>query len=675
MPLVIVPPADAVQQPPAGRFQPPPGVAMNVAPGRPANLEFFPEHLGGGLQTEWRIWGRRAGSSAEYVTAGTPLHEDDPICFEKIFTDASGQVTKYWLNTEGRNSSGGYLNVMPMSLLNRDGGATTWRLQRQTPGSFEVEHVFVLMLENRSFDHMLGFSSIRGTDAVSNRPTQINGLSHRETNSYTRNGQATSVAVATGAPMVMPADPNHEFENVVKQLCGERATYTPGGAYPAVNNSGFAADFATLGASADPAVLMLGYAKEEVPALYTLATEFAVCDAWFSSMPGPTWPNRFFAIAGSSGNLDDSPTNDLIAHWTGGEVATGLGWTAVAVMALNPLCWPALFLAAMTPVARRNFKQSSSFKFERGTLFDKLGTDANIYVGNRLNNIVGAVEGVSHTASNFRSFSQFASDLAGKPAKFTFIEPDYGTVPSIYKGNSQHPTDDMRPGDELIATVYNAIRGSKWWDKSLLIVTWDEHGGFYDHVAPPVAPPPGDQQVTPDVNIHGFKFDQYGVRVPAVIVSPWIPKGVVDHRVYDHASIPSTVEALFNLEPMTTRDRLANDLTSLLTLSAPRTGDQAPAHIVGAVSKPRIRGFTTAMVSSGARALQPKGTWQAALGAGGNGPGFFHSTLRARLDIIAPERLDMAHAEVERLKALPDTPANRETLISLLQELESEAPY
>jgi phospholipase C len=107
------------------------------------------------------------------------------------------------------------------------------------------------------------------------------------------------------------------------------------------------------------------------------------------------------------------------------------------------------------------------------------------------------------------------------------------------------------------------------WNTSVLIITWDEHGGFFDHVAPPAAPPPGDPSPK-DNNKYGFAFDRFGPRVPALVISPHIPRNVIDHRVYDHASIPATIERAFGLAPLTRRDALANAPTSLLTLPAPR---------------------------------------------------------------------------------------------------------
>jgi phospholipase C len=174
--------------------------------------------------------------------------------------------------------------------------------------------------------------------------------------------------------------------------------------------------------------------------------------------------------------------------------------------------------------------------------------------------------------------------------------------------------DDVYGGEHLLASVYAAIRNSPYWNTSLLIITYDEHGGFYDSVAPPAAPAPGDN---PDYgyNKHGFNFDQYGVRVPAVIVSPLIPAGTVDHTLYDHSSVPKTLECLFGLSPLTQRDDSSNDVVHLLSRSAPRqdcptslNSPAPPLKAVGSLMDPaeRARNDGQAVPQSGnlAGALQ-----------------------------------------------------------------------
>jgi phospholipase C len=173
---------------------------------------------------------------------------------------------------------------------------------------------------------------------------------------------------------------------------------------------------------------------------------------------------------------------------------------------------------------------------------------------------------------------------------YIFIEPNYGNIlpwtPGDFTcGNSQHPMDDVTRGDRLIKDVYEAIRNSPHWEHSLLIVTHDEHGGFYDHVAPPEAIPPGDAISDADNNHNNFDFARLGVRVPAVVVSPWIRRGTIDHTQYDHTSALATLERLFGFGPLTRRDAAANDLIHLLSLPTQRT--DAPV----ALPEPAVSGF------------------------------------------------------------------------------------
>jgi phospholipase C len=167
-----------------------------------------------------------------------------------------------------------------------------------------IKHVFVVMLENRSFDHMLGLSNIHGIDAVSGQPTTIDGLN--ASNDWNLDPHDNKVYASSPADWTMPFDPGHEFNDVKEQLCGA------GGNYPHINNSGFVTSYSKID-PANPGEIMKCYAPDQLPVLTALAQEFAVCDHWFSSMPGPTWPNRFFVHAASSAGLDHSPTPQTMA--------------------------------------------------------------------------------------------------------------------------------------------------------------------------------------------------------------------------------------------------------------------------------------------------------------------------------------------------------------------------
>jgi len=391
-----------------------------------------------------------------------------------------------------------------------------------------IQHVFVLMLENRSFDHMLGFSGISGTDAATGQPTAVNGLRGTENNSL--NGK--SYPVIQPAPYAMPVDPPHEFPAVVEQLCGPGVQYASGGAYPPIDNSGFVASYAAGGGSGDPGTIMAAFTPSQLPVLHALAREFVVCDNWFASMPGPTWPNRLFAHAASSAGLDHSPTTAEIVLW---ETLTGISFAA-------------------------------------GTIFDSMNAHNvrwRLYAGDDFP-MVAALHGIQLTLVH--PYDQFAHDVAAADygVSYTFIEPSYNVLADYKCSTSQHPLDDVTRGETLIRATYEAIRNSPLWESSLLLITWDEHGGFYDHVAPPPAIAPGDSHPGGDHNQYGFTFEQYGPRVPAVVISPWTPRNLVDHRLYDHTSIPATVERLFGMPALTKRDAAANDLRALLTLTEPR---------------------------------------------------------------------------------------------------------
>jgi phospholipase C len=423
-----------------------------------------------------------------------------------------------------------------------------FRIRRRPP---KIKHVFVLMLENRSFDHMLGFSGIPGIDGL--QPNER--FNHDPAN----NVDVYASPQADFKLSKEDTDPPHEFDYVLTQLCYDAATdttpaYNPAIGYPPITNTGFVAAYEHTDSSAhkdpsqNPFKVMRCFAPDEkgndrLPILTTLAREFAVCDRWFSSLPGPTWPNRFFVHAASSGGLDDSPS--------GFETVTS---TLV-----------------------------DGYMFENGTIFDALDRaclDWKVFHGDALPQVF-AISGMTFNRllGKFGDFDEFEEQVMDKGYSpvYTFIEPDYGNVLPVISdsdftcGNSQHPLDDVTRGEKLIKKVYEVIRASPHWENSVLIVTYDEHGGFHDHVKPPAAVPPGDALSDPDNDHHHFAFDQLGVRVPAVVISPLIPRSTVDHRhVYDHSSVPATLERLFGLDPLTNRDAAANDILHLLTLPSAR---------------------------------------------------------------------------------------------------------
>lgn len=507
---------------------------FNTASGGTANE--YAAYGGGGTPKDLNFW---FSLQVNFTTS-----EGNGTAILNVGQGHSGTRNNWWLGGSIVNSSkpalvvpinnGALQLTMPIS-----GGVSDYTFHAGSISSaWPIRNIFVLMLENRSFDNMFAMSGIPGiTAATTSDSNSYNGIRY---------------PVFSGAPTTMPTDPGHEFPDVVTQLAGQGASYPSGGPYPAIDNSGFAANYATTtteGApppAADIGLIMGAFdTPKQLPVIYQLATNFTLCDHWFSSLPGPTWPNRFFVHGASSNDLDHSPSTSQMIEW----------------------------------------ESVDGFTYPRGSIYDAM---KNANIGFRLYNdnhnifsddpqngsVFGAIPQVASLKgiqlTSVHSISNFAADLANNyTAQYTFIEPNYGDVRSgsYAGGSSQHPMDDVYGGEGLIKYVYEAIRNSPLWGQSMLIITYDEHGGFYDSVAPGATTPPNDGS-SGSLSEYGFTFDVLGVRVPALVISPWVGVGV-DHEVYDHSSVLSTVEKLLGLTPLTDRDRYANNLTHLL-LAAPR---------------------------------------------------------------------------------------------------------
>jgi phospholipase C len=397
----------------------------------------------------------------------------------------------------------------------------------------KISHIIILMMENRSFDHLLGWLNLKGLDGLyegQTTPKDPNDLS-KGSLPLTRKGYDVS-----------PDDPKHDFDNIALQINDN-------------GMNGFVYDSIISGLNETNPVNM--FDETNAPIINTLAKEFAVFDKWFCSIPGPTDPNRAFAMSGTS---------------------TGV------LTNFNGTLW------------------------EQQSYFDYLQKHNRSFSGYYQDDLwaLGYFKDL-HDPKNSQHIHEldqkFYSDVAeGNLSDFIWLQPRMTTVSETSVPTWQHPDASIREGERLIKQVccviscfpltplscpqiYEALRAGPKWNETLFLITYDEHGGFYDHVPPPA----GDGVPAPDeaVASNGFSFNQLGVRIPTLAISPWIPAGTVVHEslpgeqptptsAFDSTSILATTNKLLGLTdegapPLGNRMQWANTFTSLFDhLSSPR---------------------------------------------------------------------------------------------------------
>jgi len=412
----------------------------------------------------------------------------------------------------------------------------------------DIRHVVVLMLENRSFDCMLGRLYPGRADFDGLRGDEINLL--HAPGQQAQPIQVWSDPTLTATSLTIPdPDPGELFVDINTQLRGLTDSGQPRSDPP--NMSGFVDNYMRQKATnplPDRYAIMHYFTPEQVPVISQLARAFGVSDRWHASAPCQTWPNRFFVHTGTAGGyVNNSPTH---------------------------------FPYKMKTVFECLAEQGQSWK----VYFHDVPQSATL-------------AGLWPSApTHFREFeTEFSRDAAaGTLPAYSFIEPRYFADPVLNRlPNDEHPPHNVAYGEALIATVYNAVRGGPGWGQTLLVVTYDEHGGCYDHVVPPAATPPDE------LRSDGFDFGTYGVRVPAIIVSPHVRPGSVirpaGDRRFDHTSIIATLRALFGIGPLTKRDAAAPSLLDALddrvsndgppSITAPAV-PPAPSQVARAAGKP-----------------------------------------------------------------------------------------
>ena len=382
-----------------------------------------------------------------------------------------------------------------------------------------LKHIVVLMMENRSFDHMLG--SLKAVNP------QIDGVDGTQYNLDTQGNKVLVQPLAEFQSQLDP-DPDHHFPAVDQQIfAGDQS------ATRVATMQGFVQSyFQQQEDVAHSHKIMYYVSADKLPVLTSLATNFAVFNRWFASIPGPTICNRAFAHYGTS-----------------------FGQVGMSMF----------------------YPQGKSI-YER---LQDAGHTAKLYYFDQASSTMEVVNLLQHQPQLFGTYDQFLADCkSGTLSDYSFIEPNYTDHDSDdgeQLASDQHPDHNIQAGELYIASVYNAIVSNPaLWASTVLLVVYDEHGGIFDHVPPPACTPDGHSAGPADTGLSfSFNFDRLGVRVPAILISPWIPKGTVvgADRVFEHASIPATVSSHFigNYTASTAREQSAQTFLDLLSLDTMRT--------------------------------------------------------------------------------------------------------
>lgn len=427
-----------------------------------------------------------------------------------------------------------------------------------------IEHIVVLMMENRSFDNLLGW--LYDNEAPS-RDQQYEGLNRNlwnplnnidsDGNPFTekvgvrKNGEDYKLGHKTmegEENFCLPdPDPGEGYKDATHQLYG---VYNVNSLYPPpptamgyVNNYMNAMLFGTFtyhDAPTDPREIMNCYQPKQVPVLSTLAKQFAVLDQYFCSVPSQTLPNRdFIHAATSNGYVNNKPDNQVPAKTIYNQIQDAID----------------------------SGRKDLSWGIYNGTQKDRDSGNWEPFSLTRL--CMEQIQDKKYNG-NFKLLKEFYKDAAdGSLPSYAFLEPQF----SGPLQNDQHPPADIRSGENLMADIYNVLKNSPKWEQTLFIITYDEHGGCYDHY-PPTAEAETPDEVSKNGQF-GFRFNRFGVRVPTVVISPLIEAGTIGRpsgwTPFDHTSIIKTVQNCFGLKGhLTERDKAAPDLSCLLTLDKPR---------------------------------------------------------------------------------------------------------
>lgn len=394
-----------------------------------------------------------------------------------------------------------------------------------------IDHIIVLMMENRSFDHMLGYLSLPADQDGCGRK-DVDGLTGPKRNFNRYKGTSYRIAPVSSGGLTKVQDPAHSGWCVGQQM--------------AHGMSGFVANYATTRAYQHPGDVMSYQTAEHVPTYDFLAEEFAVCDRWFCSVPGSTWPNRVSSLAGEARSKDNK---------------------------FPPLYSRASFVRSLPDDVTWRWYSSDPGSLRLVDDKYRIGHEDHFAFAEK------------PTLVQRRTF--YTDVMAEELPNVAWIDPNFVDLGGLQGANDDHPPTDVMAGQSFVLKIYQALTSSALWEKSMLVIVYDEHGGFYDHVDP--------LDGFPDEFTSRAEFSHFGPRVPALVVSPFVARGSAfgsaqgdeQRFLFDHTAIIKTIllrfaDGLYTGLP----DRVASasHLGHLLEDGPARDAPEVPLQTIGVVA-------------------------------------------------------------------------------------------
>ena len=423
-----------------------------------------------------------------------------------------------------------------------------------------VKHILVLMQENRSFDHYFSKLPENGQTDVEVAPS-----------TYTNpDGMGGTVAPYHDSQFCF-VDTNHSW-------AGSHQEYDTGkmdGFFLANDNNGGAPPH-PLATSMSGARGLAYYDNTDIPFYYWLANEFAIADHYHSALLGPTWPNRMYLYAatsrGATTNVPTAFSDQKGACTADAACGGGAGACVTAVGGCKGTCKVDSDCGLDAQAGACDVADGGVCQPIGRTIFDYMEQrhlDWKVYASGTPGFALMVSTWLQYRGAHQFTMTDYMNDAAaGTLPDVAFIDPnDLGN--EVYDGDDEHPPSTPQSGQNFTATVIDALTKSPAWSSSALFLTYDEHGGFWDHVVPPAACAP--DAIAPALSSGNppGAFDQYGVRVPMMVVSPFAKKHFVAHGVYDHTSIIRFIQARFVLPAMTARDANAEAPWEMFDFASP----------------------------------------------------------------------------------------------------------